>query len=84
MTYEADLARAQRLAPLVDEGYAANLAEAATRFCITHPAMGSILVGVATPQQFEDALAAVLKGPLPKAALDRLTQLQQAFVGETR
>jgi aryl-alcohol dehydrogenase-like predicted oxidoreductase len=46
--------------------------------------MGVILVGMATPQQFEDALAAVHKGPLPPAALDRLSALQQAFVGEPR
>ena len=83
-SYDGDLRRAQRLAPLVREGFAASLAEAATRFCITHPAMGTILVGVATPQQFEDALAAVLKGPLPEAALDRLAQLRQAFAGEAR
>lgn len=82
--YEDDLRRAQRFAPLVTEGFAATLAEAATRFCITHPAMGSILVGVATPEQFEDALAAVLKGPLPQAALDRLAQLQQGFAGQPR
>ena len=84
LSYDGDLRRAQRLAPLVTEGFAASLAEAATRFCITHPAMGTILVGVATPQQFEDALAAVLKGPLPEAALDRLAQLRQAFTGEAR
>jgi aryl-alcohol dehydrogenase-like predicted oxidoreductase len=83
-SYEGDLKRAQRLAPLVKEGFAASLAEAATRFCITHSAMGTILVGVATPQQFEDALAAVMKGPLPKAALDRLAALQQEFEGEAR
>ena len=83
-SYEGDLARARRLAPLVQEGYATSLAEAATRFCIGHPAMGTILVGVATPQEFEDALAAVMKGPLPAAALDRLTSLQQGFVGEAR
>jgi aryl-alcohol dehydrogenase-like predicted oxidoreductase len=83
-SYEGDLKRAQRLAPLVKEGYAASLTEAATRFCIAHPAMGTILVGVATPQQFEDALAAVMKGPLPQAALDRLAELQQAFAGEAR
>ncbi len=83
-TYEGDLRRAERLAPLVREGFAASLAEAATRFCIGHPAMGTILVGMATPQQFEDALAAVMKGPLPKAALERLAALQQEFVGEAR
>ena len=47
-------------------------------------AMGTILVGVATPQQFEDALAAVLKGPLPKAAIKRLHELQLGFAGEPR
>jgi aryl-alcohol dehydrogenase-like predicted oxidoreductase len=83
-SYDADVARARRLMPLVEEGFAAGLPEAATRFALSHPAMGVILVGMATPQQFEDALAAVQKGPLPPAALDRLTVLQQAFIGEPR
>jgi hypothetical protein len=39
---------------------------------------------MATPQQFEDALAAVENGPLPPAALDRLASLRQAFAGEAR
>jgi len=82
--YDGDVARARRLMPLVQEGYAASLTEAATRFAIAHPAMGTILVGVATPQQFEDALAAVEKGPLPPAALDRLRALRKAFAGEPR
>jgi aryl-alcohol dehydrogenase-like predicted oxidoreductase len=84
MSYEADVARARRLLPLVQEGFATSLTEAATRFAISHPAMGTILVGMATPQQFEDALAAVEKGPLPQAGLDRLTALRQAFAGEAR
>ena len=83
-SYNADVVRAHRLTPLVDEGFAASLTEAATRFALSHPAMGTILIGVATPQQFEDALTAVQKGPLPAAALDRLSTLQQAFVGEPR
>jgi L-galactose dehydrogenase/L-glyceraldehyde 3-phosphate reductase len=84
MSYDADVARARRLMPLVREGFAANLTEAATRFALSHPAVGTILVGMATPQQFEDALAAVQQGPLPPAALDRLAALQQAFAGEPR
>ena len=83
-SYDADLARAQRLMPLVQEGFASDLAELATRFAISHPAMGTILVGMATPQQFEHALAAVQKGPLPQAALDRIAVLQQEFSGEAR
>jgi aryl-alcohol dehydrogenase-like predicted oxidoreductase len=84
LTYDADVARARRLAPLVAEGFAASLTEAATRFALSHPAMGTILVGIATPQQFEDALAAVEKGPLPAAALQRLKTLRQSFIGEAR
>jgi L-galactose dehydrogenase/L-glyceraldehyde 3-phosphate reductase len=84
MSYDADIERARRLMPLVREGFAGSLTEAATRFSLSHPAMGTILVGMATPQQFEDALAAVEKGPLPQAALDRLSALRQAFSGEPR
>jgi aryl-alcohol dehydrogenase-like predicted oxidoreductase len=83
-TYEADVTRARQLLPLVAEGFAAGLTEAATRFALSHPAMGTILVGIATPQQFEDALAAVEKGPLPAAALQRLKTLRQSFAGEPR
>ena len=84
MSYDGDIARARRLMPLVEEGFAKNLTEAATRFAISHPAFGTILVGMAAPQQFEDALAAVLKGPLPAAALERLATLRQGFAGEPR
>jgi L-galactose dehydrogenase/L-glyceraldehyde 3-phosphate reductase len=84
MSYDADVDRARRLMPLVKEGFASSLTEAATRFALSHPAMGTILVGMATPQQFEEALAAVQKGPLPQAALDRLSALRQAFSGEPR
>ena len=83
-TYDDDLARAQRLMPLVTEGFASSLPEAATRFAITHPAMGTILVGMATVDEFEGALAAVRKGPLPPEALARLAELRTAFVGEGR
>jgi aryl-alcohol dehydrogenase-like predicted oxidoreductase len=84
MSYNADIDRARRLMPLIEQGFAASLTEAATRFALSHPAMGTILVGMATPQQFEDALTAVEKGPLPQAALDRLAELRQAFAGEPR
>jgi len=84
MSYDTDIARARRLMPLATEGFAASLTEAATRFAIGNPAVGTILVGMATPQQFEDAFAAVEKGPLPAAALERLEALRTGFVGESR
>jgi aryl-alcohol dehydrogenase-like predicted oxidoreductase len=84
MSYDADIDRARRLMPLIEQGFAASLTEAATRFALSHPAMGTILVGMATPQQFEDALTAAEKGPLPQAALDRLSELREGFAGEAR
>ncbi len=84
LSYDTDLARAQRLMPLVTEGFAASLTEAATRFAIGHKAMGSILVGMATVDEFESALAAVLKGPLSAEALARLSALRGGFAGEAR
>jgi len=84
ISYDADLARARRLMPLVEEGFAGDLSEAAIRFAMSHPAMGTILVGMASPQQFEHALAAVLQGPLSRAALDRVATQQRGFAGEAR
>ena len=84
MSYNADIDRARRLMPLIEEGFATSLTEAATRFALSHPAIGTILVGMATPQQLEDAVAAAEKGPLPQAALDRLSALTQPFAGEAR
>ena len=84
MSYDADLARARRLLPLVSEGHAASMAEAATRFVISAPAISTVLVGMATPDEFAAALAAIEKGPLSAAALARLAALQAGFVGEQR
>jgi L-galactose dehydrogenase/L-glyceraldehyde 3-phosphate reductase len=83
-SYDADVARARRLMPLVEEGFAKTLPEAAIRFALANSALGTILVGIATPQQFEDALAAVQQGPLPQAALARVKTLQESFAGESR
>ena len=83
-SYDADLERARRLIPLVTEGHAASLAEAAIRYVVANKAISTILVGMATIDQFEHALAAVSKGPLSAEALQRIQTLQQAFVGEPR
>ena len=80
-SYDADLARAQRLLPLVAEGHGATLPEAALRYVIAHPAIGTVLIGVATIEQVQQAIAAVEKGPLPAAALHRVAELQHGFVG---
>lgn len=74
-SYEMDLAHAEVLRALVTEGYAASMAEAATRFVITGPLISTALVGIASVEQFAAALAAVAKGPLPEAALERVAAL---------
>ena len=54
------------------------------RFVISNKGIGTVLVGMATQAEFEQALAAVKKGPLSQAALDSLATLQRGFAGEAR
>jgi aryl-alcohol dehydrogenase-like predicted oxidoreductase len=84
LSYEGDLQRARRLSPLVSEGFVTNLAEAAVRFVISHSGISTVLVGTATPAEFEQALTAVEKGKLLEEALALLGDLQRGFVGEQR
>jgi L-galactose dehydrogenase/L-glyceraldehyde 3-phosphate reductase len=83
-TYDADLARAQRLLPLVKEGLVGSLVEASIRYVIANPEISTVLVGMATLDQFDSHAAAIAKGPLSAAALARVTQLQNGFAGEDR
>jgi hypothetical protein len=48
------------------------------------PTMGTILVVVATMEEFEGSLATVLKDPLVRAALDRLSALTASFANVQR
>ena len=73
--YATDLANARRLAPLVAEGAAGSLAELAIRFAISAPQIGTALIGTASQEQLEAALAAAARGPLPAAVLGRVAAL---------
>jgi L-galactose dehydrogenase/L-glyceraldehyde 3-phosphate reductase len=77
--YHADLARARRLLPLVQEGYAGSLVEAAVRFAITPGAMSCALIGLASLEQLEAAAAAALIGPLSAEAMVRVGELWGAM-----
>jgi len=83
-SYQVDLERARRLMPLVREGHAESLIEASLRYVIANDAVSTVLIGIATLEQFEIAARAIEKGPLPKPALDRAAELQRGFVGEKR
>jgi aryl-alcohol dehydrogenase-like predicted oxidoreductase len=82
--YVIDVNRARRLMPLITEGHVESLIEASLRFVLTNPALTTALVGYSSIEQLEYAAACVNKGPLPAAALARLTALQNSFVGEAR
>ncbi len=73
--YGSDVAFAQQLAPLVTEDHAGSLAEAALRFAISAPGVSTALIGVSDPDQIEQAATAAEKGPLSRAARERLSQL---------
>jgi len=75
-TYEADLANARRLLPLVQEGHAASLVEAAMRYAISNECMSTVLVGFSDLDHLDAAIAAFEKGPLSPAAMARVAQLQ--------
>ena len=51
---------------------------------IANGAVSTVLVGYSTLDQLETAARSVNKGPLSRAALERLAELQRGFVGEQR
>lgn len=67
--YAADVAAAQRLRPLVEAGHVRDLVEAALRFAITTPHMGTAIVGLGSLAELEHAIAAVAKGALSAEAM---------------
>ncbi len=79
--YATDVARAQRLEPLVREGHAESLVEAALRFPLGHPAVSTVLLGYSSLAHLELAARAVARGPLPPAAVARLGALWESLAG---
>ena len=56
-------------------------AEAAIRFALANPGVAGVLVGFSELSHIDEALAAAEKGPLPEAALARLTPLYDTDFG---
>jgi hypothetical protein len=80
-SYALDVDEARRLLPLVRGGHAASLAEAARTLCHRPSAAGTDPGRDGDARQFRQSLAAVRKGPLPQAALDRLAELRSGRAG---
>src|ERR1051325_9560204 len=74
-SYADDQRAAEIFRKLVKDGFVRSLPEAAYRFIISHDAISTTLVGASTIQHLEDAAAAVVRGPLPAAALERVAEL---------
>jgi aryl-alcohol dehydrogenase-like predicted oxidoreductase len=83
-SYMTDVARARRFMPLVREGHVDSLIEAALRYVIASDAVSTVLIGIATLEQFEIAARSINKGPLSAGALARVAEIQSGFTGEAR
>jgi len=82
--YRADVGRARRFLPLVQEGHADSLVEASIRYVIAQRAVSTVLVGYSTLEHLEYAARAVENGPLSPAAMAKIAEIQRGFAGETR
>jgi len=63
--------RARALQWLI-HGDVASLAEAALRFCLSHPAVSTVIVGMRRPEHARANASVSDKGPLPKEDLEHL------------
>lgn len=70
--FDEDVASAQRLNFLVEEGYVESLVEAAIRFAIGKAGVSTALVGFSNLEQLEQAVESANKGALPAEAVHRL------------
>jgi aryl-alcohol dehydrogenase-like predicted oxidoreductase len=73
--YATDAARARAFQPLVTQGHAASVVEAAFRFAITTDALSTALIGTSDLAQLDFAVAAAAKGPLSAAAMESVRAL---------
>jgi aryl-alcohol dehydrogenase-like predicted oxidoreductase len=76
-SYEEDVRRAEAFAALAKDGLAGSLVDASLRFALTVDGVSTVLVGYSSLEHLETAAAAVGRGPLPKAALERLHAVWQ-------
>ena len=78
-TYAADVEAAHRFEPLIEGGWAASLIEAALRFAMHAPGVSTALVGVATLEQLDAAIAAAEAGRLPRAAFGAIREIWESM-----
>jgi aryl-alcohol dehydrogenase-like predicted oxidoreductase len=79
--YAADVERAAAFDALVRDGHAGSVIEASMRFALASDAVSTILLGYSTLEHLESAAAAVNRGPLSPAALERLDAIWNDLAG---
>jgi aryl-alcohol dehydrogenase-like predicted oxidoreductase len=79
--YATDAGRAKAFEPLVKEGYASSLVEAAFRFALGTESLSTVLIGCSDLGQLEFAAAAAAKGPLPAPAVERVRATWSRLAG---
>jgi aryl-alcohol dehydrogenase-like predicted oxidoreductase len=67
------VAQVEKLRPVV-EGAAASLARGALRFCLSHPAVSTVIPGMRNVHQADENTAASDDGPLPPAIIEKLRE----------
>jgi aryl-alcohol dehydrogenase-like predicted oxidoreductase len=72
LDYAEDVALARRCEFLIADGIAGSLVEAAIRFVLSKQEIGTAMIGTASLEQLEQAIAAAKRGPLPAEALQRV------------
>ena len=82
--YRTDVRRAQAFAALACEAGIAGPVELAVRFAMSHPAMSTTMVGLATIEELEFAISAAERGHLPEAVLQRVAAVQDGLGGAAR
>lgn len=82
--YATDVARARRFNDVLQTADAADLPELAMRYVIANLALTTTEIGIANLEEVQKAAAAINKGPLPEAALRKIDEIRNAFVGEAR
>ncbi|MDB4965950.1 MAG: aldo/keto reductase [Myxococcales bacterium] len=63
--------RVEALRPIV-EGAAGSMARGALRYCLSHPAVSTVIPGMRTPHQVDENSAASDDGPLPPEVVEAL------------
>ena len=77
--YRTDVKRSQYFNQLIDQGYADSLPELSVRFSISHEAVSTVEIGIASYEELQIATRAINKGPLANDALLKIKNIQSTF-----